>query len=115
MIGGLPCLAPISFMISVSKVIDVGCGTDVATLQLAVMFSSVKVYGLDISKVPDSAQQMTPKNIIWAVENVLDLDHEKPDKDRDDDQSGSGISRRIFTSGELDYIFGRMLFLEINN
>jgi len=115
MIGGLPCLAPIQSMTSVSKVVDVGCGTGVATLQLAAMFPSAKVYGLDISKVPDSAQQMAPKNITWAVGNVLDLDHGKPDKDRDDDQSGSGISRRIFTPGGLDYIFGRMLFLGINN
>ena len=115
MIGGIPCLAPIHSMTSVSKVVDVGCGTGVATVQLAAMFPSAKVYGLDISKVPDSAQQMAPKNVTWAVGNVLDIDHGEPDKDRDNDQSGSVMSREIFTPGGLDYIFGRMLFLGISD
>lgn len=115
MIGGLPCLAPIHSMTNVSKVVDVGCGTGVATMQLAVMFPSAKVYGLDISNVPDTAQQMAPKNVTWAVGNVLDINHEKPGNNCDNDQSCSGVSREIFTPGGLDYIFGRMLFLGIND
>ena len=102
-------------MTNVSKVVDVGCGTGVATVQLAAMFPSAKVYGLDISNVPDSAQQMAPKNVTWAVGNVLDIDHGKPGNDRDHDQRGSVISREIFTPGGLDYIFGRMLFLGISD
>ncbi len=116
MIGGLPCLAPIHSMTNVSKVVDVGCGTGVATVQLAAMFPSAKVYGLDISNVPDSAQQMAPENVTWAVGNVLDIDHGKPGNDsRDNEQSGSVLSREIFTPGRLDYIFGRMLFLGISD
>lgn len=115
MIGGCPCLAPIHPMTNVSKVVDVGCGTGVATVQLAAMFPSAKVYGLDISNVPDSAQQMAPRNVTWAVGNVLDIDHGKPGNDRDNDQSGSVMSREIFTPGGLDYVFGRMLFLGISD
>lgn len=115
MIGGFPCLAPIHSMNDVSKVVDVGCGTGIATLQLAGIFPSAKVYGLDISNVPDAAQQMAPKNVTWAVGNVLDVDYGNPDKDRDNDQSGSVMSREIFTPGGLDYIFGRMLFLGISD
>lgn len=115
MIGGFPCLAPIHSMTNVLKVVDVGCGTGVATVQLAAMFPSAKVYGLDISNVPDSAQQMAPKNVTWAVGNVLDIDFGKPDKDRDNDESGSVMSKEIFTPGGLVYIFGRMLFLGISD
>lgn len=115
MIGGFPCLAPIHSMTNASKVVDVGCGTGVATVQLAAMFPSAKVYGLDISNVPDSAQQMAPRNVTWAVGNVLDIDPGKPGNDRDNEQSGSAISREIFTPAGLDYIFGRMLFLGISD
>ncbi|KAL8846245.1 MAG: hypothetical protein Q9221_008658 [Calogaya cf. arnoldii] len=115
MIGGLPCLAPIHSLTNVSKVVDVGCGTGVATLQIAAMFPFAKVYGLDISNVPDSAQQMAPGNVSWVVGNVLDIDHDGLDRGRDEAQSDSVTSREVFTPGGLDYIFGRMLFLGISD
>ncbi|KAL8838200.1 MAG: hypothetical protein Q9170_002243 [Blastenia crenularia] len=115
MIGGLPCLAPVHSMTDVSRVVDVGCGTGVATLQLAAVFPSAKVYGLDLSNVPDSAQQMAPKNVTWAIGNVLDIDNEKLEKGRDNDRSAGLMSREIFTPAGLDYIFGRMLFLGIDD
>ncbi|KAL8786292.1 MAG: hypothetical protein Q9213_002887 [Squamulea squamosa] len=102
-------------MNNVSKAVDVGCGTGVATVQLAAMFPSAKVYGLDISNVPDLTQQMAPKNVTWVVGDVLDVDNERLDKDRDNAQSRSVVSTEIFTPGGLDYVFGRMLFLGINN
>ena len=113
--GGLPCLAPIHSMTNVSKVVDVGCGTGVATLQLAAIFPFAKVYGLDISDVPDSAHQMAPSNVTWAVGNVLDIDHAESGNDRTSNHNDNIMSREIFTPGGLDYIFGRMLFLGINN
>ncbi|KAI9760771.1 MAG: hypothetical protein M1835_000110 [Candelina submexicana] len=115
MIGGLPFLAPIHSMTNISKAVDVGCGTGVATVQLAAMFPSAKIYGLDISDVPDSVQQTAPKNVTWATGNVLDVDHEEPGKAHDNDQSSTVTTREIFTPGGLDYIFGRMLFLGIND
>lgn len=107
MIGGFPFLAPIQSMKSVSKAVDVGCGTGVATVQIAGIFPSAKVYGLDISPVPEAAQTMAPANVDWAVGNILDVDFNKPGDDV--------MSREIFTPGGLDYIFGRMLFLGIND
>lgn len=107
MVGGVPCLVPINFMTRVSKLVDVGCGTGVATVQIAGMFPSAKVYGLDISPVPEATQKIAPANAAWAVGNVLDVDYNK----RGDDV----VSREIFTPGGLDYIFGRMLFLGIND
>ena len=111
MIGGFPCLAPIQSMKGISKAVDIGCGTGVATVQIAQMFPSATVYGLDISPVPEAAQEMAPKNVKWAVGNVLDVEtpesgsHQQPDV----------VGRDIFAPGELDYIFGRMLFLGIND
>lgn len=107
MIGGFPSLAPVQSTTGVSKAVDVGCGTGVATVQIAGMLPSAKVYGLDISPVPEAVQKMAPTNIAWAVGNVLDVDINKPRNDV--------MSRQIFTPGELDYIFGRMLFLGIND
>ena len=107
MIGGTPCLAPTQSMTNVSKAVDVGCGTGVATVQIAGVFSSATVYGLDLSPVPEVVQKVAPANVTWAVGDVLDVDYNKPADDM--------MSREIFTPGGLDYIFGRMLFLGINN
>lgn len=94
-------------MTSVLKAVDVGCGTGVATVQIAGMFPSATVYGLDISPVPEAGQKMALANAAWAVGNVLDVDYNDP--------SDNTMSREIFTPGGLDYIFGRMLFLGIND
>ena len=105
--GGITCLAPIHDLSASSKAVDVGCGTGVATLQIAQKLPSTKVYGLDISPIPEHVQKMAPTNTAWAVGNILDVDCNNPGNDR--------MSREIFTPGGLDYIFGRMLFLGINN
>jgi len=94
-------------MTSVSKAVDVGCGTGVATLQIANIFKSAKVYGVDLSSVPEAVQKMAPANAAWAVGNILDVDYNK--------HADHVLSREIFTPGGLDYIFGRMLFLGIND
>jgi SAM-dependent methyltransferase len=107
MIGGAPCLAPTPSMTSVSKAVDVGCGTGVATVQLAGRFPSAKVYGIDLSPVPEAVQKMAPANAAWAIGNVLDVDYNKPADDV--------LSQEVFNPSGLDYIFGRMLFLGIND
>ena len=107
MIGGAPFLAPVRSMTKVSKALDVGCGTGVATIQIAGIFPSAKVYGLDISPVPEEVQKQAPANAAWTVGNILDYGHDKPGDDV--------VGREILTAGGLDYIFGRMLFLGIND
>ncbi|KAM3080789.1 hypothetical protein ACMFMG_005717 [Clarireedia jacksonii] len=107
MIGGFPLLAPVNKMSRIAKAVDVGCGTGVATIQIAAIFPFAKVYGLDLSPVPETAEQMAPANVTWAQGNALDVDYTKPRSDV--------MGREIFTPGGLDYIFGRMLFLGIND
>ena len=143
MIGGIPCLAPIDSLKHASKAVDVGCGTGVATVQIAGMLPSTRVYGLDISPVPEGTRKIAPKNVTWAVGNVLDVDFDRSGanseptdgpkrgddtkrggkiKPRDDFTSAAdskpendGMTREIFTPSGLDYIFGRMLFLGISD
>ena len=107
MIGGTPCLTPVHSLTGASKAVDVGCGTGVATLQIANMLPSTRVYGLDISTVPKAAQKMATSNVAWAIGNVLDIDFSQP--------ADNTMSCEIFSPRGLDYIFGRMLFLGINN
>lgn len=84
-----------------------GCGTGIATIQIASILPSATIYGLDLTPVPETSKEMAPINIVWAQGNALDVDY---------NQTGSDVmSREIFTPGGLDYIFGRMLFLGINN
>lgn len=109
MIGGCPFLAPInSIATSASKAVDVGCGTGIATVQLAAILPSTKVYGVDLSPVPEAVQRMAPANASWIIGNILEAG--------DDKKPGENImSREVFSPGVLDYIFGRMLFLGIND
>ena len=107
MIGGVPFLAPMQSMKEMSKAVDIGCGTGAATVQIAAIFPSAKVYGLDISAVPEAVRKAAPANAAWAVGNVLDVDYNKAGDDV--------MSREIFAHGGLGYIFGRMLVPGINN
>lgn len=84
-----------------------GCGTGVATIQIATALPSATIYGLDLTPVPESSKNLAPENIIWAQGNALDVNYHQPSNDV--------MSREIFTPAGLDYIFGRMLFLGINN
>ena len=107
MIGGSTWLAPIDSLTALSKAVDVGCGTGVATTQIANALPSAKVYGIDISPVPESVQRTAPPNTVWAMGNALDVDY--------DQSEGDITSHEVFNPNELDYIFGRMLFLGIND
>lgn len=108
MIGGCPFLATsLQSRNQVAKAVDIGCGTGIATIQIANLFPSAMVYGLDISAVPEEIRKLAPQNVAWVEGNILDVDHEKP---RDE-----VISQDVFTPAELDYIFGRMLFLGVTD
>lgn len=107
MLGGSPFQAQLQEATAIKKAVDVGCGTGIATVQIASVAPFARVYGLDISPVPKAVQDMSPQNITWAEGNVLDANGTSTQI--------SGIVHEIFSSGSLDYIFGRMLFLGINN
>ncbi|EEP76185.1 predicted protein [Uncinocarpus reesii 1704] len=106
MLGGAPFLAPFEGLKNASKAVDVGCGTGVATVQIANKIPSAKVYGLDISPVPPAVQKIAPGNAAWAIGNVLDVDNK---------ESEGEACQEIFAPSGLDYVFGRMLFLGLND
>jgi SAM-dependent methyltransferase len=104
MIGGVPFQAILHGLQNVSKAADIGCGTGIATLQLASLFPTASVQGLDISPVPETTKAITPANVTWFIGNILDPDFIKTASSTGDE----GLHG-------LDYLFGRMLFLGIND
>ncbi|KAM7189893.1 S-adenosyl-L-methionine-dependent methyltransferase [Rhypophila sp. PSN 637] len=110
MIGGRPFWAPIQHFPRITKAVDVGCGTGIATLQIADLTRpSATVYGLDLSPIPERVLKIAPSNVVWATGNVLDVDPNTTEK------PAAGQVGDIFAPNSLDYIFGRMLFLGIND
>lgn len=109
MLGGAgPFLAPIQSMAGIRKAVDVGCGTGIATVEMAKLFPSATVYGLDLSRVPEAVVELAPENVTWATGNVLDVDeHLKPTDD-------TGVDA-IFAPSSLDYVFSRLLVLGLDN
>jgi SAM-dependent methyltransferase len=107
MIGGVPILTPGRLLVSARKVADIGCGTGVATVQLANMFPAAQAYGIDLSPVPEAVKAIAPKNVTWIQGDILDIDPQKP--------GAEFIKSTLATSEGADYLFGRMLFLGIND
>jgi len=107
MIGGQPFRAPLGDQKDVAKAVDVGCGTGIATLQIASVFPNAQVHGMDISPVPASTKSLAPTNVSWTVGNILNV--------KATDKEDHTAVREIFAPGSLNYIFGRMLFLGVND
>ncbi|KAI1149679.1 S-adenosyl-L-methionine-dependent methyltransferase [Nemania diffusa] len=106
MIGGVPKLAPSQILANPETIADIGCGTGVATIQLANMFPDARVYGVDLSPVSEAAKGMAPGNVTWIQGDIIDPDPEKSDI--------NSIKSKFANEG-LSYLFGRMLFLGIND
>ncbi|KAJ5544910.1 hypothetical protein N7461_007214 [Penicillium sp. DV-2018c] len=106
MIGGAPFLAYSRHFTETSKAVDIGCGTGIATIQLAALLPSANVVGVDITPVPASALAAASPNLQWETGNILEVDMEK--------QTDS-LSRGALAPNTIGYFFGRMLFLGIND
>ncbi|KAL2258658.1 hypothetical protein VTK26DRAFT_7958 [Humicola hyalothermophila] len=106
LIGGRPFLAPIKTVTDASKIVDVGCGTGVATLQLASLFPYASVYGLDLSPVPEATLALAPANVTWVKGNVLEAGTGAP---------GTEAVDQVLAPGTVDYIFSRLLFTGMND
>ena len=115
LIGGSPFLAPLdSRDHRISKTVDVGCGTGIATVQLAQRFPSAEVYGLDISPIPDAVRAIAPSNVTWVKGDILDVQHDSNFQISSSNNEAPSLDS-IFQPNSLSYIFGRMLFLGITN
>ena len=106
MIGGAPFLALDRYLTRATKAADVGCGTGVATIQLAQLLPAANVYGIDLTPVPEHAKSVAPANARWVSGNILDVDLQS---------HGDHMSSESLAPGTVDYLFGRMLFLGIND
>ncbi|KAL6855490.1 hypothetical protein ACO1O0_006639 [Amphichorda felina] len=106
MIGGAPFLAYNRHLNQVDKAADIGCGTGVATIQLAHLLPAAKVFGIDLTPVPEPARLIAPPNAHWVAGNILDVDMQN---------HNDHMSSESLAPGTVDYLFGRMLFLGINN
>lgn len=62
MLGGRPLLRPLQST-DITKAVGVGCGTGIATRQLAEQFPYATVYVLNLSSVPDAARKLAPANV----------------------------------------------------
>jgi 16S rRNA A1518/A1519 N6-dimethyltransferase RsmA/KsgA/DIM1 with predicted DNA glycosylase/AP lyase activity len=81
MFGGRPFLGASKPFAAGTKLVDVGCGTAVATIQLANMFPAATVYGIDLSPVPVAVKQVAPKNVHFVQGNILEVNLEKPSRE----------------------------------
>ena len=106
MLGGSPFLAYNNHFTNASKAVDIGCGTGVATIQLAALLPTAKVVGIDITPVPAPALALASPNLEWETGNILDVDIEK---------QADSLSRAALAPNTISYFFGRMLFLGIND
>ncbi|KAL8723937.1 MAG: hypothetical protein Q9166_008213 [cf. Caloplaca sp. 2 TL-2023] len=73
-----------------SRIVDIGCGTGMETCQLATAYPDAKVYGVDISAVPERTK---PSNIEFLQGDIRKLMNEDPS----------------LQSNSLDYVFSRLL------
>ncbi|KAK1659695.1 S-adenosyl-L-methionine-dependent methyltransferase [Colletotrichum godetiae] len=97
-LGGKPFLFNLRLLPIQSKILDIGCGTAVATTRLARQCPSSWAYGIDLSAVPDHVKASAPTNVTFLKDNIMN------------DLSEQGLQEQ-----SLDYVFGRMLFLAIDD
>ncbi|KAL6703576.1 hypothetical protein ACN47E_009521 [Coniothyrium glycines] len=79
----------------IQKTLDIGCGTGAVTNEMGLTFPTAKVYGIDLSPVP----QVRPKlpNIEYVQGNVMEIKHDS------------------FATGSFDFIYSRLLVLGMSN
>jgi trans-aconitate methyltransferase len=81
---------------NVHKALDIGCGTGAMTHRIASEFPHAKVYGLDLSPVPNIREKLP--NIEYIQANFNDITGpEEPDA--------------RFKPASFDYLFSRLLLL----
>ncbi|KAK1971913.1 methyltransferase domain-containing protein [Colletotrichum sublineola] len=84
-----------SFPSQPRKILDIGCGTGIFTAQLARLFPSAEVIGVDLSPVPAGRHGDVP-NARFLLGSVADL-----------------LGRGELEAGTFDYVFQRLTILGI--
>ncbi|KAI9690621.1 MAG: hypothetical protein M1820_009978 [Bogoriella megaspora] len=93
--GGHTIHAPLPS--TITRAIDVGCGTGTTTVHLGHRFPSASVWGIDLSAVPDLHQK--PANVSYIQGDILELA-------RNDDR---------LRPASLDYCYSRLIPLGMDN
>ena len=95
LVQGEPFRAPVQ---GPKKILDIGCGTGILTVQLAKKFPDAQVIGLDISPVPDIHDH--PSNVEYIQGDFLEL--------------ADGQDARL-VPGTFDYVFSRLLHFGVKD
>ena len=80
-------------------IVDIGCGTGVATRELAAQFADAQVYGVDLSSLPGHEQR--PSNVEFIQGDTRKL-------------MAEGGDARL-APGSVDYVFERLLVLGVTD
>ncbi|KAI8627211.1 methyltransferase domain-containing protein [Xylariaceae sp. FL1651] len=78
------------------KILDIGCGTGVFTVQLGRLFPDAQVLGVDLSPVPTSRHGQLPNVTYLTGAPIADL-----------------LARGALQRGSFDYVFSRLVLLGI--
>ncbi|KAK7517280.1 S-adenosyl-L-methionine-dependent methyltransferase [Phyllosticta citriasiana] len=117
MLEGRVTLAPLPP--NPSRILDIGCGTGHATLDIARQYPSAQVYGLDISPVPEKSVKEAPPNLHFLTGNILDVHptaaasstaHSGDEAPPSSDELNTTLQPNTFT-----HVFARLLVMGMNN
>lgn len=99
-----------------SKILDVGCGTGVVTTALATRYPTARVFGLDLTPVPNILGRQVPSNIEFVQGDILNLDNGQTPKD-----SGLALASpertgmEAIRNGHFDLIYSRLLLCGLSD
>lgn len=91
---------------AISTAIDVGCGTGIVTDRIARQLPSAKVYGIDLSNVPE-ATTPRPSNVSFVKGNFRELCKNGVEHTSASDEKNEP---KFLSESSVDYAFSRLLW-----